>query len=151
MMMAKKDPRPEKKAIAGELNSKLDNCLFVILTDYMGMDVVKTAELRGQLRPLDAEFHVVKNRMLAQATSGTPFEGVDNELEGPTAMVTGTGDIVAVAKVLKEYVKDNELPVVKIGAMQGVVLSKEDIAQLATMPVFATAGRNRVWKLRVGP
>lgn len=133
-MKPDKEPRSEKKAVVEELRGQLSDSLFVILTDYKGLNVSKTGLLRDQLAPLDAKYHVVKNRMLAEATKGTDYEDMSRELEGPTAMVCGSGDVVATAKTLRDFIKENNLPLIKMGSMQGVLLSQDDVIKLAALP-----------------
>ena len=49
-------------------------------------------------------------------------------------MVVGKTDLVEVAKVLRQFTKENELPVIKMGSMQGVIFAAEDIEKLAILP-----------------
>jgi large subunit ribosomal protein L10 len=133
-MTSSKEPRPEKKSVVQEIKAHLEDSLFIILTDYRGMDVVKTDDLRNRLQPHEARYHVVKNNLLRQAARQVSQEGIEPGIDGPTALICGRGDVVEVAKTLKAFVKENDLPVIKIGSMQGVVLSPEDIEQLAGLP-----------------
>lgn len=129
-----KEPRPEKQAIAREIKALVDDCVFVILTDYKGMKVSQASALREELIPLGSSLHVVKNRIFGKVVEGTSLAGLADELSGPTAMIAGDGDVVAVAKILKRFKKEIDLPAVKIGSLRGVVLSAGDIDVLATLP-----------------
>ena len=65
--------RPEKQAIAREIQDQLGNATFAILTDFTRMDTTKTAALRRKLRETGARFQVVPNRLfraVAQAAKG---------------------------------------------------------------------------------
>lgn len=126
--------RPEKSSFVKELTGYMKDSVFVILTDYKGLTVAKTAELRGKLGEVSAQFHVGRNGMIRHAARDLNLPSLDAGLNGPTAIVTGTGDVVAAAKILKDFVAEHKLPVVKIGAMNGVVLSESDIAVLASLP-----------------
>jgi large subunit ribosomal protein L10 len=126
--------RPEKQSMAEELRRQLGGAVFVILADYHGLSVAKTDELRKRLRGVHAEFHVVQNRLFRNVAKELKCEGYEPALRGPSAMVLGSGDVVQAAKILKDFVKENGLPVVKIGALQGVILSPADIQKLATLP-----------------
>jgi large subunit ribosomal protein L10 len=132
-MKADKKLRPEKKAIADELKSKLGDAVFVILADYRGLNVSKTGELRRRLRGVQAQYQVVQNRVFKHVAKELR-PGMEGGLTGPSAMVYGNGDVVQAAKVLKDFIKENELPVIKLGTLQGVILSKADIEKLATLP-----------------
>lgn len=129
-----KDPRPEKTSITGELKGHIEGSVFVILTDFAGMKVEHSAQLRNELHPHKTEFHVVKNRLFEKAVESTELAGLCDHLSGPTAMITGSGDVVTVAKILKKFSKENDLPTVKMGALRGVILSAADVATLADLP-----------------
>ena len=126
--------RPEKKAMTDEIRQSLGDGVYVILTDYQGLDVAKTTQLRNRLQGVQARYHVVKNRLLRHVVNERSEQGWEAGLKGPTAMVTGTGDIVEVAKLLRTFIRENERPVIKIGSFDGVLLSAADIDQLAGLP-----------------
>ncbi|HBA83542.1 MAG TPA: 50S ribosomal protein L10 [Verrucomicrobia bacterium] len=126
--------RPEKKSIVDELKSQITDSLFVILTDYRGLSVLKTEELRRRLRGVNAQFHVVQNRMFKHVARELSYEGLEPALKGPSAMVVGNGDVVQAAKILRDFIKENSIPVVKIGSLEGVILSAADVEKLAGLP-----------------
>lgn len=49
-------------------------------------------------------------------------------------MVYGSGDIAAVARVLKDFIKEHEKPRVTLGTLNGEMLSREQIEQMALLP-----------------
>lgn len=126
--------RPEKQAIVEQYKSWLDESDYALLADYMGMDVVQLATLRDQLMDKGAHFHVIKNSLFKYATTAGDAEVLMDGLTGPSALITGGADVVEVAKILKDFTKKNALPVIKVGALSGRALSKEDVDQLASMP-----------------
>lgn len=126
--------RPEKEAMLTEIRDRVEDSVFVILTDYGSMDVETTQELRGKLREVDAEFHVVKNRLFKHLAEDVGGESLKEGLTGRSAMVTGKGEVTDVARVLRDFIKDKEVPTLKMGAMEGAFLSEADLKALATMP-----------------
>ncbi len=126
--------RPEKETMVEEIRRKVDGKVFVILADYHGLDVDETAELRDRLRGVSAEYAVVKNRLLRRVTGEAGLDGLNAGLTGPTAVVSGEGDVVEAAKILKAFIKEKDKPVIKLGAFSGAVLSAEDIEKLASLP-----------------
>ena len=133
-MSVQKEARAEKKAIVREIRDQLEKSQFVFLADYKGMNVAKAADLRGQLLPVRAQFHVVKNSYFAQAVQGLPCEAAGKGLTGPTAMICGAGDVVETAKAVRKFIRDNRLPEIKGGAMQATILSAGDVEKLAGLP-----------------
>ncbi len=126
--------RAEKKSMVNEIRQMAEGKSFVILTDYRGLSAEKTGLLRSRLRAKSAEYGVVKNRLFRQVTGELGLNNLDRDLCGPTAIVTGDGDVVEVAKVLKAFIKENKLPVVKQGVFSGTPLTADEVDKLATMP-----------------
>jgi large subunit ribosomal protein L10 len=126
--------RPEKESIIGEVRKNMDDSVFVIVADYQGLTVAKTDMLRQRLLKADARIQVVKNRIIGHVAEEKGLGAMRDHLSGPTAMVYGKGDVSQAAKILKEFVKEHERPVVKVGALEGVVLTAADVEQLASLP-----------------
>jgi large subunit ribosomal protein L10 len=127
--------RPEKEAIAREIKEQLSQATFAILTDFTRMDTAKTAALRKKLRETEARFQVVPNRLFRFVAKELNYAGIEAGLKGPTAIVYGAGDVAATAKALREFIKgNNKIPVVKLGHLDGAVLSAADVEALATLP-----------------
>lgn len=137
--------RPEKKSISSELQSKVRDSAFVILADYRGLSVSKTDDLRKRLRGVKASLQVIQNRVFGHTIRELEAKGLAAALKGPSAMVYGKGDVVQAAKVLKDFVRENERPVVKLGTMGSVVLTPADIETLAGLP-----GREVLLSMLVG-
>jgi len=126
--------RPEKEAMLTEIRDRVEDSVFVILTDYGNMTVEKAQNLRGKLSEVDAEFHVVKNRLVKHLADDIGGEKIKEGLTGRSAMVTGTGEVTDVARVLRDFIKENEVPTLKVGSMEGAFLSEADLKALASMP-----------------
>jgi large subunit ribosomal protein L10 len=126
--------RPEKKSIGAELTAKVKGAGYIYLADYKGLSVAKTSELRKQLKGASAKIQVVKNRVFKHVLKEAGVTGLDGGLKGSSAMIYGSGDPVATAKILKDFIKANEKPVIKIGSLQGSILSAKDVEALAAMP-----------------
>ncbi len=126
--------RSEKTSIIEELRNKVKDSSFLIVADYQGLNVGKTEELKRRLRGVKAQFQVIQNRMFKRVASELNQPGLEKGILGPSAMVYGKGDVVQAAKVLKDFIKENNLPAIKIGSLQGAVLSADDVQQLANLP-----------------
>jgi large subunit ribosomal protein L10 len=126
--------RPEKESLISELRGKIADSVFVIIADYQGLTVEKTDLLRQRLLKADARIQVVKNRVLGHVAKDAGLGAMRDHLNGPSAMVYGKGDASQTAKILKEFIKEHEKPVIKAGALEGVVLTAADVEQLASLP-----------------
>jgi len=122
--------RPEKVAMAKEIDERVAGALYMILADYDGMDMPMTTELKNSLRANGATYNVVKNRMLKRSME----QDISDLLKGQTAVICGTGDVVEVAKVIKKFTATNKKPVVKGGFVEGKAVTAADVVALANLP-----------------
>jgi len=123
----------QKQAVVSEIVSQLKDAQAMIVAEYRGLDVAKVTNLRTRARKSGVYLRVLKNSLARRAVQGTPFEKLADQLVGPL-MYGISKDPVAGAKVLAEFSKENELFVIKAGAMPNVVMSQKDVKALATMP-----------------
>ena len=123
----------QKQAVVSEIAAQLGSAQAVIVADYRGLDVGAVTDLRARARKSGLYLRVLKNTLARRAVKGTPFEKLTDHLAGPL-MYGIAQDPVAGAKVLSEFAKDNELFVIKGGAMANALMSIMDVKALATMP-----------------
>ena len=126
--------RAEKTAIANEIQERLEEAEFFILADYQGLTVSQTELLRKQLGQTNARMMVVRNRQFVHVAKRLSVDGLGDRVLGPTAMFYGAGDMVETSKVLKSFMKANEKPAIKLGSIQGKVVSAAEVEQIADLP-----------------
>jgi len=123
----------QKQATVSEVAAKLKGAQAVIVAQYRGLNVERVTQLRSKARKSGLYLRVLKNTLARRAVKGTPFEKLSEQMVGPL-MYGIAQDPVAGAKVIAEFAKDNELFVIKAGAMPNTVMSVQDIKALATLP-----------------
>ena len=123
-----------KKQIVSEITEKLKASKATILVDYRGLDVAAVTELRKQLREAGVDFKVYKNTLVRRATAEVDMTELDDQLVGPTAIAFSNEDVVAPAKVLNNFAKENEALEIKTGVIEGNVVSLDEIKALAELP-----------------
>jgi large subunit ribosomal protein L10 len=126
------NPRPEKVAVVEEVRAKLEAADAAVLTEYRGLNVSATAELRRALGAVGGEYKVYKNTLVRFAARDLGLE-IDDLLTGPTAIAFIDGDPVAVAKALKDFAKTNPALVIKGGLLGEKTLSEADVKALADL------------------
>jgi large subunit ribosomal protein L10 len=126
--------RPEKQAVVAEIADRIRDADFAMLVECRGLTVGRMMELRQQLRQKQSRLMVVPNRFLGIAAGAQGIEGLAPCLVGPTAMVTGRGDVTEVAKVLAAYAKANPLLKIKGGVIGRTVIPAGDAESLAKLP-----------------
>ncbi|HWA37209.1 MAG TPA: 50S ribosomal protein L10 [Burkholderiales bacterium] len=123
----------QKQAMVSEVSAKLAGAQAVIVAEYRGLDVERVTQLRSKARKSGVYLRVLKNTLARRAVKGTPFEKLSEQMVGPL-MYGISQDPVAGAKVLSEFAKENELFVIKAGAMPNAVMSAKDVKALAQLP-----------------
>jgi len=123
----------QKQAVVSEVAAQLAKAQAVIVAENRGLPVEVVTGLRAKARKSGLYLRVLKNTLARRAVKGTPFEKLAEQMSGP--LIYGIAqDPVAGARVLSEFAKDNELFVIKGGAMPNVMMSTKDVKALATMP-----------------
>lgn len=126
--------RAEKTSLMEEYKGWVKDESFLILADYRGLTVAKMHDLRQRLHGAQASLHVIQNRLFRHAVQGSPCELFTPSLKGPSAVIAGRADVVQAARVLKAFIKENALPVIKAGALDGSLLTSKEIERLAELP-----------------
>ena len=106
----------------------------VVVVQYQGMTVAQLRELRRQLREVDAELKVIKNRLVKRALADNGFEALDSSLTGPTALAFGYSDPTAPSKVCTKYAKTNDKLVIRGGLLGNKALDIKGVEVLSKMP-----------------
>jgi large subunit ribosomal protein L10 len=125
--------RAKKEELVEELNGAFANAGLVVVTQQSGLTVAESTDLRRRMRNEDASFRVTKNRLVKLALVGTPYEGIADLFEGPTA-IAYSDDPVAAARVAVSFSKENDKLVVVGGAMAEIRLDESAVKELAALP-----------------
>jgi len=126
--------RRTKEQIVSELQEKLKQANLGVLTSFNAMTVLKMEALRNVLRKNDAELKVVKNTLLGIASKETDFQILSDHFKWPVAVVLSYKDPVAPTKALIEFAKKNPELEIKVGVLDGKLLTKSDLTALAELP-----------------
>src|SRR5947207_884276 len=119
--------------MVAEVAAKLAAAQALIVAEYRGLNVGRVTQLRAKARKSGLYLRVLKNTLARRAVKGTPFEKLSDKMVGPL-MYGIAADPVAGAKVLAEFAKDNELFVIRGGAMPNSLMSDKDVKALALLP-----------------
>ena len=125
-------PRPDKVQAVEEIRDRLDSAQATFLAEYRGLSVPQQQKLRRELRAAGGEFKVVKMSLARRAADALGIE-LGDELSGPTGLAFADSDAVTVAKVLRDFAKENDALVVKSGVLGVNVLTPESVIKLAAI------------------
>jgi large subunit ribosomal protein L10 len=130
-MALSREKKSEKiAALAGEL----EHSTSAIIGTFSALTADKDFELRKTIRAAGGHYHVVKNKLAARSSKGTKVEAALQGLKGVSSVAYTSGDPVALAKALSNWVKENAEFTFKLGIVDGKVISVDEIKALATMP-----------------
>lgn len=126
--------REEKAANVAALNERFKQATVTLLATSQGLSVAKMQQLRRALKQAGGEYKVAKNTFARRALKETAYAKLDELLEGPTGLVFGYSDPVAVTKVLVKFAEDNDKLSIKAGLLGGKVLEPAAVTELAKLP-----------------
>lgn len=128
--------RSDKEAQVANIRDSFGKMSSAVFVDYSGMTVEEVSSLRTKFREKGVEYKVLKNSLVKQALSESSFiEELSGSLKGMTGVALSFEEPSAAARVLKDFVKDNEKLEIKAGLLDGSVLDPKAVEnQLATLP-----------------
>jgi large subunit ribosomal protein L10 len=127
-------PKQEKIDAVTEYGKlfKESNSFFV--TDYQGLNVADMTVLRKNLRKNDVRYLIGKNTLFSIAAHEAKIEGLDQYLQGPTAIAFTSSEPAVAAKILNDSFKEKERPRMKVFVLDREVHDGREIGRLANLP-----------------
>ena len=124
----------DKKTIVNEVAEVAKQAVSLIAAEYSGLTVAQLTGLRKSARSSGVYMRVVRNTLARRALEGTPFACMQPELVGPLLLAFSKEDPGAAARLIKEFIKDNEKLKVKALAVDNQLLPAEGLNRLASLP-----------------
>lgn len=124
----------QKKQIVADLADRIQGSVAGIIVDYKGISVEDDTKLRKELREADVKYTVVKNTLIKRAAEQAGLEGLDDVLNGTSAIATSENDYVAAARILQKFADSHKSFTVKTGYLDNKVISLEMVQNLAKLP-----------------
>jgi len=124
----------QKKEEVKKLAEQMKDAKLILLADYRGINVTDDTILRKDLRGVGAKYSIIKNNITRRALAECGIEGLDEKLEGPTAVVMSSEDYLEPSKVIYNFSKDNDYYTIKGGVVDGKVMTADEIVTLAKLP-----------------
>ena len=132
--MASEKILKQKEEAVKKLAEELKDTKIILLTDYRGINVEDVTKLRAELRESNSEYKVIKNNIVRRALELNGESGLNDLLEGPTAVITSKEDYLAPAKAIYNFTKGHDFYKIKGGIIEGKVMTAEEIITLAKLP-----------------
>jgi large subunit ribosomal protein L10 len=120
--------RAQKADLIEQIGAKLDETPIIYLTNFSGLTVAQTNELRARFREKGVDYMVTKNTLAQMALED--LEGMDalsEHFSGPTA-VAFSDDPSKPARVIKDFLEDEDLerPELKVAWIEGEMYEGPD-------------------------
>jgi len=123
-----------------ELTDKLGQSAGVVFVDYKGLANLQLESLRNTIEAKGGSLNISKNTLMKIAINKTNFNAgsslSDETLAGPTASIFLSDDPISPIKALVEFIKENELPVIKGGILDKKFMNESDIDNLSKLPSY---------------
>lgn len=128
--------RPDKVEAVEAIKGHFAQGTAAVFLDFSGMTVAEVSALRSQFRKNGVTYKVLKNSLVRRALGDAPYvKTLSKALKGMTGVAFSGEEPGAAARVVRDFVKDNEKLKVKAGLLDGQVLDAKTVeTQLATLP-----------------
>ncbi len=124
----------QKQQAVAELADRIQGSVAGIIVDYKGITVEDDTKLRKELRENGVKYTVVKNTLIKRAAEKAGLNGIDDVLNGTSAIATSEEDYVAAARILQKFADSHENFTVKTGYIDNEVISLDKVKSLAKLP-----------------
>lgn len=126
--------RKQKNDLIKYYETLINNSQGIIFTDNPGLKVNDVISLRKKLSDVNAEYHILKNKLFKLAAEKKYSENLDI-INGTTAAIFVSGEITEAAKILKDFLKELEVkPEIKGGILEDHSIDKTQVRKLANLP-----------------
>ncbi len=124
----------QKIAEVAELKETFATATSAVVIEFKGLVVDKDTAFRKNIRESKGHYRVGKNTLLRLAVKDTTFEGLGGSFKGNSAVATTKDDVVALAKAVNGFLKDNPAATFKAGIMDGKAINAQQLQALAELP-----------------
>ncbi len=123
-----------KEMLIQEVESRLRGVADVLALDASKLDGVTANKLRLAMRKRNISALTVRNKLARRALASAGLDALEPLLKGPTTLVWGGEDIVALSKEIAKWVKEIEALAIKGGTTEGSLLSAQKVEALSKSP-----------------
>lgn len=124
----------QKQELVVSLAEQLKASVSGVLVDYTGISVEDDTKLRAELRAANVHYAVKKNSIIGRAAEQAGLTGLDDVLQGATALAISEDDLVAPAKILAKFAEGHPTFKIKAGFIEGKVANETEVQALAKLP-----------------
>ena len=130
-------PNQNNIKVVKELESKIKESSALYFTKYTGMNVAQATKLRREFRNNSVEYKISKNTLTKIAATNVGYDvgKIEEILVGQIGIAYADSDPAAPAKVIKDFIKDNEDCLDVVGMIfEGDFFEAEKYKEFADLP-----------------
>lgn len=127
--------KEQKQAIVADLVVKMTSASSLYFVDFTGMTVAHDQLFRRELSEKDASMRVAKNTLILRALGEIGGYTIDeSKLFGQTAIIFGSTDAIAPAKIIRKHFEKGEKPKLKLALIEGQVFDGSQLKAVSELP-----------------
>ncbi len=127
--------RSQKRDIVAGIADQFKRMKGAAFISVSGFTMQQADVLRTKARENNVEVFIAKKTMLMLGAKEAGIEGfVPDVFDGSILTAVSYGDEVSAAKVLKTFLKENEVGTLLAGVLEGKLIGKDDVKRLADLP-----------------
>lgn len=123
-----------KNMLIEEITDRVGENRDMLVVDCSKLDAIAANKWRLALQTKNITVLTVRNTLARQALNKAGVSSLDPILEGPSTLVWGSEDVVALSKEIAKWVKELEPLEIKGGTVEGTTLNAAEVDQLSKSP-----------------
>jgi large subunit ribosomal protein L10 len=123
-----------KEMLIEDVSRRLRGVRDVLVLNSSKLDGVTANKLRLAMRKKSISALTVRNKLAKKALDGAGLSALTPFLQGPTTLVWGSDDIVALSKEIAKWAKAIEPLEIKGGTTEGAALTAARVDELSKSP-----------------
>lgn len=123
-----------KQMIIDDIRQRLGDNRDVLVVNASKLDAVTDNRFRVTLRSKGIHLLQVKNTLARRALADVGVTSMDEVLAGPSTLIWGGEDIVALSKEIAKWAKEFDKLEIKGGAVEGQAVDAKEVVDLSKSP-----------------
>ena len=126
--------KEQKQVVVEDIVKKMKSSQGLVIAGYKGLNSQQTTELRAESRKVGVVLKVAKNTLTIRAARELGLTDLEQHLVDSSMLAFCDTDALAPIKLLHSFGKKNPDLKMKVGLIEGSVLSAQELSSLADLP-----------------
>ena len=140
--------KKQKEQVIEDLTDRIKRQKVLVFTDFSGLKVSETRDLRKKLREAGMEYKVAKKTLIKLALEKAKKVADIMQFKSSVALGFGYNDLIMPAKIISGFSKEHNKLKVLGGLMDDKALTVEEIKELAKIPSREELLAKLVWSIK---